>query len=183
MASWLSLIDDALGTHFDAPVYDPKKGRKKLVGVIDKAAEQHKSGQTPPTRSWKTGNNNAVRFSPKLNGNPVLIQGKADLYVPAEHFQAFLADLKKDVEAGKLDAEIENALEGTGTASKPASSSGTRAARNVSTQSALNIAVAAKRRGANPPSFDAIRKLYVGQGSDPAEVDAAIEKRKKAEKA
>lgn len=112
MASFLELIDNALGTHFATPVYDPAKGREKMVKVISKAAEQHKNGQTPATRSWKLGNNNAIRFSPKISGASVLIAGEADNYVQAERFQDFLAALKAAVEAGDLDQEIKAALDG-----------------------------------------------------------------------
>jgi len=114
---WLQLIDDTLGTHFNAPVYDPKKGRAKLVKVIDTAAEQHREGKTPKLRSWKLGNNNAISFTPKINGKPVIINGKETNYVPAERFQDFLAGMKKSVEAGDLDKEIKAALEDKGTGS------------------------------------------------------------------
>ena len=113
MASFLELIDNALGTHFATPVYDPAKGREKMVKVINKAAEQHKNGQTPATRSWKLGNNNAIRFEPKLNGQPVLIGGEATNFVHADRFQTFLSGLKAAVEKGDLDSEIKAALEDT----------------------------------------------------------------------
>ncbi len=108
---WKALIDKTLGTHFDAPVYDPAKGRAKLVKVIDKAAEQHKEGKTPPTRSWKLGSNKAISFAPTLNGNPLLLQGEPVSYVPAERFQDFLSGLKAAVQAGDLDDEIKAAIE------------------------------------------------------------------------
>lgn len=110
MGSFLDLIDRTLGTDFNKPAYDPKKGRDKLVRVIDKAAEQHREGRTPPSRSWKTGHNDAVSFSPKLDGNPVLIQGEATNYVPAERFQEFLEGMKAAVQKGDLDDEIKAAL-------------------------------------------------------------------------
>lgn len=112
MVGFLKFVDDALGTNFDAPVYDPKKGRAKLVKVIDKALEQHSSGKTPPVRTWKTGNNGATSFSPKIDGKPVLIAGKATNYIPSERFADALNELKKDVEAGALDKEIKAAIEG-----------------------------------------------------------------------
>lgn len=112
MAGFLELIDNALGTHFNAPVYKPEKGRAKLVKVIDKAASQRAAGQTPPTRSWKTGSNGAVSFSPKIDGKPVLIGGEAVNYVPGDRFDTFLEGLKAAVQAGDLDDEIKAALEG-----------------------------------------------------------------------
>jgi hypothetical protein len=112
VASFLEFIDDKLGINFHAPVYNPTKGRTKLVKVIDKAAEQHREGKTPPVRSWKTGGDNAISFAPQLSGTPVLIAGKEVNYVPAEHFQEFLKRLKAEVEKGGLDKEIEAALEG-----------------------------------------------------------------------
>jgi hypothetical protein len=114
---WLQLIDDTLGTHFNAPVYDPAKGRAKLLKVIDTAAEQHREGKTPKVRSWKTGNNGAISFSPKIANKPVLIRDKATSYVAAEKFQDFLAGMRKSVEAGDLDKEIKAALDDKGTGS------------------------------------------------------------------
>ena len=64
MASFLELIDNALGTHFNTPVYKPEDGRKKMVKVIDLAAKQHSEGTTrAPNRSWTAGNNNAISFA------------------------------------------------------------------------------------------------------------------------
>ena len=181
--SFLNLIDNTLGTDFNKPAYDPAKGRAKMIKVIDKAAEQHREGKTPPARAWKLGSNGAISFSPKLSGSPVLIRGQETNYVPAERFQDFLSGMKAAVQAGDLDDEIKAALEGetAGTGSAPKGSTGGK--RNVSAQSALNIGVAAKRRAANPPSWEEIRNFYVDGGSDPKMVDAAIAKRKEAEKA
>ena len=128
MVGFLEFVDDALGTNFNAPVYDPKKGRAKMVKVIDKALEQHSSGKTPPVRSWKTGNNGATSFSPKLDGKPVLIGGKATNFIPSERFADALTVLKRDVQAGALDKEIKAALEGD-----KASSGSSRATRGPST--------------------------------------------------
>lgn len=111
---WKAWIDSKLGTNFEEKAYDPQKGRDKLVKVIDKAAEQHSEGKTPPTRTWKTGGNNAIRFIPTLNGNPIMLdEGKA-AFVPAEHFQKFLTQLKASVQNGDLDKEIKTALESKG---------------------------------------------------------------------
>lgn len=123
---WLALIDKALGTNFDAPVYNPQKGRDKLTKVIDGAAKQHADGSTKaPNRAWKAGGNNAIRFAPKLDGKPVLLDGQEQVYVPAEHFQTFLAQLKKSVAAGELDKPIKAALDGEKATN---STSGTRKA-------------------------------------------------------
>lgn len=129
MTSFLELIDDALGTHFHAPVYDKKKGRKKMVALIDKAAKERTDGKTPRIRSWATGNNKSVSFSPTLNGNPVLIAGKETNYVHEDHFQDFLTRLKAAVEKGELDNEIEAALEGNG-AVAPETTASTGGSRN-----------------------------------------------------
>ncbi|MBD8699302.1 hypothetical protein IFT54_05665 [Sphingomonas sp. CFBP 13714] len=186
---WKALIDKTLGTHFDAPVYDPAKGRAKLVKVIDKAAEQHKEGKTPPTRSWKLGSNRAISFAPTLNGNPVLLQGEPVSYVPAERFQDFLSGLKAAVQAGDLDDEIKAAIEessaggsvgGGKAASRATAPKGTR---TFSEASSLTIGVAAKRRAKSPPSFEDIRAAYIEQGANAELLDAAIAKRKAAEKA
>lgn len=124
--SWKSLIDKSLGTNFDAPKYDPSKGRSKLVRQIDLAAKQHNEGTTrAPNRSWKAGGTDAdpsVRFSPKVDGKPVLLDGDETVYIPASRFQDFLKHLKASVEAGELDKEIKAAIEGA----KPASTGTTR---------------------------------------------------------
>jgi len=123
---WKKLVDKALGTNFDAPQYDPKKGRDKLVKAIDAAGSQHTDGKTKvPNRSWKAGANNAIRFVPKLNGNEILLDDGHPAYVPAEHFQTFLGQLKSSVQAGDLDKEIKAALEGD----KPVKSASSTATR------------------------------------------------------
>lgn len=132
--SWKSLIDKALGTDFDKPQYDPEVGRKKLVKQIDLAAKQHQEGTTrAPNRAWKAGGPSdkpAIRFAPKVDGKPVLLDGDAQVFIPAERFQEFLKHLKTSVQDGELDAEIKAALESekpTTTASKaraPRSSTG-----------------------------------------------------------
>ncbi|SEM41079.1 hypothetical protein SAMN05192583_0094 [Sphingomonas gellani] len=130
--SWLSLIDKKLGTNFDAPQYDPKKGRAKLVKQIETAASQHSEGKTPPSRSWKAGGTEAdpaVRYSAKVDGKPVLLDGDATVYVPASRFQDFLKHLKTAVEAGELDKEIKAALDGK----KPVTTGSTTRAPRSST--------------------------------------------------
>ncbi|WP_454883974.1 hypothetical protein [Sphingomonas oryzagri] len=182
--SFLELIDDTLGTHFHKPVYDPVKGREKLVKVIDGAATQHKEGRTKvPNRAWTVGNNNAISFSPKLSGNPVLIAGKETNYVPAERFPDFLAKLKAAVEKGDLDKEIEAALEGTAkrTTAGPTTSKG--GMRSYSEESLLNIKVGGYRRGANPKPWGEIKATLTGEGYEAAKVDAAIKAKQAKEKA
>jgi len=125
MAGFLEFIDNTLGTHFNTPVYDPKKGRERLIKAIDTAAKQHADGNTKgPGRSWKVGNNDAISFSPKLNGNPVLIGGAETNYVSAARFQDFLKQLKVAVEAGELDKPIKAALEGEGALKRTRSKGG-----------------------------------------------------------
>ncbi|WP_343545697.1 hypothetical protein [Sphingomonas paucimobilis] len=122
MASFLELIDNALGTHFNTPVYKPEDGRKKMVKVIDLAAKQHSEGTTrAPNRSWTAGNNNAISFSPKIDGKPVKIGGKETNFVAADHFQDFLSGMRAAVEAGELDKEIKAAID----APKPAGAAST----------------------------------------------------------
>lgn len=123
--SWKSLIDKTLGTDFDKPRYDPTKGRKKLVKVIDTAAQQHREGSTPPTRSWKAGgteNNPSIRFAAKVDGKPVLLDGDKEVFIPASRFQDFLKNLKTAVEAGELDKEIRATLESKGNPTAPRTS-------------------------------------------------------------
>lgn len=184
MAGFLELIDNTLGTHFNTPVYDDEAGRKKMVREIDKAASQHKEGKTKvPNRTWSVGNNKAISYTPRLNGHAILIGDKETNYVPQERFADFLSGFKAAVEKGDFDDQIKAALEQEAASSGQSRSGSTGATRNVSPQSALNIGVAAKRRASPPPSWADIRKSYVDGGADPAMVDAAIEKRKAAEKA
>jgi hypothetical protein len=111
--SFLELIDNALGTHFNAPVYDPKAGRKKLVKAIEAAANQHSENRIKvPNRAWAVGSNKAIRYSPTLKGQPILIGDKAENYVPSERFGDFLDGFKTAVEAGDFDDQIEAALSG-----------------------------------------------------------------------
>lgn len=130
---WKKLVDKALGTNFDAPVYDPQKGRDKLVRQIDLAAKQHSEGTTrAPNRAWRAGNNEAIRFAAKLDGKPVLLDGDEAVYVPASRFQDFLKHLKASVEAGDLDKDIKAALESNASAG----TSSTRAPRATSAKPA-----------------------------------------------
>ncbi len=165
MAGFLELIDNALGTHFNAPVYKPEKGRAKLVKVIDKAAAQRAAGETPPTRSWKTGSNGAVSFSPKIDGKPVLIGGEAVNYVPGDRFDTFLEGLKAAVQAGDLDDEIKAALEGDEAGS---AFSAPKAARNVSGSSG--------ERGARSPMSNLRSSVgrSLSNGRSLEEIEAAL---------
>jgi hypothetical protein len=123
MAGFLELIDNTLGTHFNAPVYDPAKGRAKLVKAIDGAATQHGENRTKvPNRAWTVGNNNAIRYKPTLNGHPILIGDKEENYVPSERFGDFLSGFKAAVQAGEFDDQIESAL--TNASSTPARGTG-----------------------------------------------------------
>jgi hypothetical protein len=109
--SFLELIDNTLGTHFNAPVYDPAKGRAKLVKAIDGAATQHGENRTKvPNRAWTVGNNGAIRYKPTLNGHPIFIGDKEENYVSSDRFPEFLKGFKAAVEAGDFDAQIESAL-------------------------------------------------------------------------
>lgn len=182
--SFLELIDNTLGTHFHAPVYDPAKGREKLVKVIDGAATQHKEGRTKvPNRAWTVGNNNAIAFAPKLSGNPVLIGGKETNYVPAEKFTDFLAKLKTAVEKGELDKEIKAALDGDVKRSTVGPTTSKGGMRNYSEESLLNIKVGGYRRGANPKPWGEIKSMLTQEGYPAEKVDAAIKAKQAKEKA
>ncbi|NVD44846.1 hypothetical protein [Qipengyuania atrilutea] len=115
MADFTDLIDDDLEDGFDAPVYKPEKHRKRMVSLIKKVREQHGKGQTRGKLMWRVGNNDAISFSPVLSGSPVMIAGKTTNYVPAERFGDFLDKLEKAVTEGKLDDEIQDAVEGDAT--------------------------------------------------------------------
>ena len=177
MAGFLELIDNALGTHFDAPVYDPQRGRRKMLKVINDAAKQHREGITKaPNRAWRLGSNNAISFSPKLNGQPVLIGSAETNYVSAERFQDFLAGLRTAVEAGDLDVPIKMALEVEDTNKLGIARSATRGERKLSPQGTVNIRVGGMRRG-NKADPD-IRKLLESEGVSGAMIDAALARKK-----
>lgn len=110
---FLALIDNSLGTNFSEPEYDPAKGRKKLVRQIELAKRQFTDNVTrAPKRNWYTGSNKAISFEPKIDGKNVLIGSEPINYVPSERFVEFLDKLKQAVEAGRLDNEIKDALDG-----------------------------------------------------------------------
>ena len=171
MANYLDLIDNSLARGFNAPVYDPKKGREALVAVVDKAAEQHKNGETPNIRSWKLGNNGAISFTAKVRRAIVPIGGAETNHVPAERFQDFLKALRAAIVAGELDNEIKAALESDEKPSK-APSAAKGASRSFSPQSKLNIRVGGFRRGGK--SDDEIRTMLKAEGIDKAMIDAAL---------
>lgn len=126
---WKTLIDNSLAKGFDAPVYDPAKGRQQFVKALTATKEQFVEGKTKvPNRAWKAGNNQAVRFSPKLGGQPVVLDGLSEHHVSAERFPEFIDLLIADVNAGELDAEIKAALEGKGSGKSSGSSSKPRKA-------------------------------------------------------
>jgi hypothetical protein len=132
MAGFLELIDNTLGTHFDTPVYKPAEGQKKFVKQIELAKRQFQAGTTnAPKRQWAVGNNKSVRYSPKIDGHPVLIGGVESNHVPHERFEDFLDGLKAEVEKGALDKEIKAALDGDEVpAASKSSSTGTRGSRS-----------------------------------------------------
>lgn len=178
MGGFLELIDNTLGTNFNAPVYDPKAGRKKLVKAIDTAAKQHSEGTTrAPNRAWTAGTNNAISFTPKIDGKPVKIAGQTTNYVPAERFQDFLSGLKAAVEAGDLDKEIKAALDSEetnkiGIARKPATSKGSRdALSNV--RSSIGRSMGSGKTLAEAEAIARAKGKY-----DPAHIDAVVAERK-----
>ncbi len=168
MAGFLELIDNTLGTHFDTPVYKPETGRKKFIKQIELTEGQHKAGTTnAPKRQWAIGNNDAVRYTPKIDGKPVLIGGKESNHVPNERFPDFLAGLKAEVEAGGLDKEIKAALDGEAapTASRSAgSSSGTRGGRGE----LANVRSSFGRSISNGKSLDEAAATAKAKGFDEA---------------
>lgn len=182
MAGFLELIDNTLGTHFNAPVYKPEDGRKKLIRVIDKAAEQHSQGKTPPTRSWKAGTNNAISFSPKIDGKPVKVGGTETNYVPAERFQDFLSGMKAAVAAGELDKEIKAALESTPAAGAPeASTKPTRTGARAARSPIANLRTSVSRSANNGKSLKEIEAVLKASGKyDAADIDAVIAEKRAA---
>lgn len=121
---WQDLIDDSLIEGFDAPVYDPKKGRAAFVKSLETAKSQFASNTTrAPNRIWKTGNNEGVRLSPKLSGQPVALPGKKDIVVHKSRFSDFLDKLIVAANAGEFDEAIKAALDAKGNGSSTSTKS------------------------------------------------------------
>lgn len=115
---------------FDVEKFDEKAGRTKLNERLDRAA-----GQLDGSRGkqggvdYEVGHHDVVRFKPTLNGQRIFIEAEGEPYFPVDSatFAQFITDLKKLVDAGHYDAQIEAALKSERT-SKPVKTSTPRGA-------------------------------------------------------
>ncbi len=115
----LALVDDKLASVFSTPAHDPEKARKPLLNGIAKTKTQFSEGKTKAPNKWWSVNNNVVAFAPKLGDDPLMINGKPLLYIPAERFPEFLETLQAAVEAGEFDDELKNHGAGNATVRTP----------------------------------------------------------------
>ncbi len=166
---------------YNAKPYDPVKARKPLLKGIKDARDQFNADQFTKKNRWFSVKNEQVAFHPKLDGRDLILNGVKENHMPSDRFVEFLDLMEKEVNDGEFDEVIANHGKGNVDVHIGKAPKATGAKRNVDVQSKLNIGVAAKRRAANPPSFDEIRQFYIDQGNDSAKVDAAIAKRKTAE--
>lgn len=98
---FLKLSDDRLAKDHSTPAFDAVRARAGLVKVIDRAASTFTEGKTSGRKAWSV-NRGVVELT-----LPVEIGGKSTYYIPSERFPDALAKLKKAVEAGDVDADLE----------------------------------------------------------------------------
>ncbi len=111
LADTLKRINNTLKDSFSQKPYDPAPGRRRVAKLIDKAKSQFLEGRSKvPNRAWTLGYE-AVSFKLELNGETIPIGGEPTNYLAQADFVPFLEELRADVEAGELDAEIRSALE------------------------------------------------------------------------
>lgn len=110
LKGFLALVDDKLSEAFEYVAPDKTKGRKPFLSALDKAKAQFEEGKQPrgANAMW-SANNKVVRFTPKIAGVPVSIDGKSVFHVPQERFVGALAELRKEVEAGDHDEALHDA--------------------------------------------------------------------------
>ena len=144
-ASWEKLIDDKLEAEFNKKGPDPRaaeKLRAKLLQSIETSKRQFASTEPAKGKKLFKINNSVVAFSPVVAGNPVSLSGKTTLFVPSEHFPAFLDGLEADVKAGKLDDALEQSADIAAATGKP----GKRVRSPMSDEAKENMRRAAKAR-------------------------------------
>lgn len=147
MADWKSLTDAKLKADYEKQGPDPRaaeRNRERFIKSLDTAARQF--GSTEPTKGKKmwSAANNVVRFTPKTNNGPVLLNGSEEVFVPSERFPAFLEALKQSVSAGELDDALQAP---TGAAGASSGEKKPRKERKLGDQSKANIKLGGYRRG------------------------------------
>ena len=102
-----AFVKDGLEERFNTKPRDPVAARKPLLRGIDAALDQHSNGRTKVPNKWWVVSNGVVAFSPKLKGQPLVLNGETTSHVENADFPAFLAAFRHAVEEGELDGEIE----------------------------------------------------------------------------
>lgn len=112
LKEFLALTDKSLAEKFDYVAPDLTKARKPFIAALDKAAKQFGEGKQPRGANalW-SANNNVVRFTPKLGGAPVSINGETVHEIEDAKFPAALKAIRDAVEAGELDEALHDASE------------------------------------------------------------------------
>lgn len=123
LKDFLALTDDKLSATHKMPTFDAIKARKPILAAIDKANAQFGSTERDRSRKAWSVNRGVVEFT-----LPIAVAGKETHYIPSERFPDALAALKKAIEAGEADAELEKASESGATRSR-AAPTGERKAR------------------------------------------------------
>jgi carbon monoxide dehydrogenase subunit G len=166
-------IDNDLAAEFNAPVYDPLKGRAKALAGVKRTMDQFLATKpsTAPNK-WFTVKGAVVKFTAVLNGQAIGIDDEEIVYIPKEQFAAFLTDFSAAIDAGDFDDEIEAAL--TAKAGSVAVSAAPKAkgTRVYSEASKLNIRVGGFRRGGM--ADDEIRAKLASEGVDKSTIDTAL---------
>ncbi len=124
LKGFLALNDKTLAEQYAYVAPDKTRHRKPFLAGLAKAETAFGEGKQPRggTAMWSAANN-IVRFTPKLAGTPIAIEGETVFHIPAERFPNAIAELRKSVEAGELDDTLHAAVEG-------ASKGGTKVARD-----------------------------------------------------
>lgn len=106
-SGFLALTDDKLAEAYNYVAPDYTKLRATFLRGLAKAEAAFNEGkQHGGAASQWSANNNVVKFTPKLVNKPVVIGGKSEHLIPAERFPHALAELRKEVEAGKHDETL-----------------------------------------------------------------------------
>jgi hypothetical protein len=167
----LAWADNKLESIFHSVPHDPAKARKPVLAGIARTEEQWDA--VPPSKApnkWAKQANGIVSFSPKLGGNPLLINGQSTLFLPAEHFPKFLKGLRVAVEEGELDQAILEAQ--AGTSSSPTATASTRVKRPMSDETRWKLTVAQGRRHGKSDEF--ITKSLKEKGATTAAIPTLL---------
>lgn len=120
ISKFLALTDDALADAYNVVPIDPAKARKPFLRALDKALKQFEDGKQPRGENalW-SANNNIVKFTPKVGGTAVELDGKTEFHIPSERFETAISELRKSIEAGDLDDALSADAGGRASSSTP----------------------------------------------------------------